>query len=74
MQKTIQLIPFYDQNKNKVSEGKVVNKCLRTMETLHLTSKINDKRNTIAKVSWKVCVPFYLSVKIAEEINYKNKI
>lgn len=67
---------FYNQNKNKVSEGKVVNKQfegewkyyhedLPTVMTLEPYA--NGKLNGIRKV-------FYKSGKIAEETTYKNGI
>lgn len=67
---------FYNQNKNKVSEGKVVNKQfegewkyyhedLPTIMTLE--PYVNGKLNGVRKV-------FYKSGKIAEETTYKNGV
>ncbi|WP_333601025.1 toxin-antitoxin system YwqK family antitoxin [Flavobacterium sp.] len=67
---------FYNQNKNKVSEGKVVNKQfegewkyyhedLPTIMTLE--NYVNGKLDGVRKV-------FYKSGKIAEETTYKNGI
>ncbi|WP_396141041.1 toxin-antitoxin system YwqK family antitoxin [Flavobacterium sp.] len=67
---------FYNQNKNKVSEGKVVNKQfvgewkyyhedLPSIMTIELY--VNGKLNGIRKV-------FYKSGEIAEETNYKDGI
>jgi antitoxin component YwqK of YwqJK toxin-antitoxin module len=67
---------FYNQKKNKVSEGKLVNK-LHEGEWKYyhedlpivMTSEMyaNDKLNGLKKV-------YYISGKIAEESNYKNGI
>ncbi len=65
---------FYDQLKNKVSEGKVVNKLYEGQwKYYHKASKVvmtienysNGKLEGLRSV-------FYSSGKIAEEINYKN--
>jgi antitoxin component YwqK of YwqJK toxin-antitoxin module len=67
---------FYDQNKNKVSEGKVVNKLFEGQwKYYHQASKnimttehyVNGKLEGLRTV-------FYLSGKIAEEISYKNNL
>ncbi|MFV5692591.1 toxin-antitoxin system YwqK family antitoxin [Flavobacterium sp. LT1R49] len=67
---------FYDQNKNKVSEGKVVNKLFEGQwKYYHQASKIvmtienyiNGKLEGLRTV-------FYPSGKIAEEISYKNNL
>ena len=67
---------FYNQNKNKVSEGKLVNKLYEGEwkyyhedSNLIMTSEnyINGKLNGLRKV-------FYPSGKIAEEAYYKNGI
>ena len=67
---------FYDQNKNKVSEGKVVNKLFEGQwNYYHKASKAimtienyaNGKLEGLRSV-------FYPNGKIAEEINYKNNL
>jgi antitoxin component YwqK of YwqJK toxin-antitoxin module len=67
---------FYDQSKNKVSEGKVVNKLFEGQwKYYHKASKVvmtienysNGKLEGLRSV-------FYPSDKIAEEINYKNNL
>ncbi|MBP6180507.1 hypothetical protein [Flavobacterium sp.] len=67
---------FYDQDKNKVSEGKVVNKLFEgEWKYYHQASKIvmttenykNGKLEGLRTV-------FYPSGKIAEEISYKNNL
>ncbi|MFV8336615.1 toxin-antitoxin system YwqK family antitoxin [Flavobacterium sp. RSP29] len=67
---------FYDQNKNTVSEGKVVNKLFEGQwKYYHQASKnvmtiehyVNGKLEGLRTV-------FYLSGKIAEEISYKNNL
>ena len=67
---------FYDQSKNKVSEGKVVNKLLEgRWNYYHKASKAimtienytNGKLEGLRRV-------FYPNGKIAEEINYKNNL
>ena len=67
---------FYDQNKNKVSEGKVVNKLFEgRWNYYHKASKAimtienyaNGKLEGLRSV-------FYPNGKIAEEINYKNNL
>lgn len=64
----------YNQNKNKVSEGKLVNKLYEgewkyyhenSSEIMTLEIYVNGKLNGLRKV-------FYPSGKIAEEANYKN--
>ncbi|QIH38105.1 hypothetical protein G7A72_04505 [Flavobacterium sp. Sr18] len=65
---------FYDQNKNKVSEGKVVNKVFEGQwKYYHLASKniMTTEHYSKGKLEGLRTV-FYLSGKIAEEINYKN--
>lgn len=67
---------FYNQNKNKVSEGKVVNKQFEgewkyyhedSPSIMTLEPYVNGKLNGIRKV-------FYKSGKIAEETSYKDGI
>jgi len=67
---------FYNQNKNKVSEGKLVNKMFEgewkyyhqdSTTIMTLEQYRNDKLNGIRKV-------FYKSGQIAEESNYKEGI
>jgi antitoxin component YwqK of YwqJK toxin-antitoxin module len=67
---------FYDQAKNKVSEGKVINKLFDGQwKYYHQASKVimtveyykNGKLEGVRSV-------FYPSSKIAEEINYKNNL
>ncbi|WPR70417.1 hypothetical protein SLW70_10735 [Flavobacterium sp. NG2] len=67
---------FYDQSKNKVSEGKVVNKLFEgEWKYYHHASKVvmtienykNGKLNGLRSV-------FYPNGKIAEETNYKNDV
>ncbi len=67
---------FYDQNKNKVSEGKVFNKLFEgRWDYYHKASKAimtienyaNGKLEGLRSV-------FYSNGKIAEEINYKNNL
>lgn len=67
---------FYDQSKNKVSEGKVVNKVFEgEWKYYHHASKVvmtienykNGKLNGLRSV-------FYPNGKIAEEIQYKNDL
>ncbi|RYJ50933.1 hypothetical protein DR871_013460 [Flavobacterium petrolei] len=67
---------FYDQNKNKVSEGKVVNKVFEGQwKYYHLASKniMTTEYYSKGKLEGLRTV-FYLSGKIAEEINYKNNL
>ena len=67
---------FYDQNKNKVSEGKVVNKLFEGQwKYYHLASKniMTTEYYSKGKLEGLRTV-FYLSGKIAEEINYKNNL
>jgi antitoxin component YwqK of YwqJK toxin-antitoxin module len=67
---------FYDQNKNKVSEGKVVNKLFEgqwkyyhhaSKNSMTLENYVNGKLEGLRTV-------FYISGKIAEEISYKNNL
>lgn len=67
---------FYDQDKNKVSEGKVVNKQFEGQwKYYHKASKTimtienysNGKLEGLRSV-------FYTNAKLAEEINYKNDL
>lgn len=67
---------FYDQNKNKVSEGKVVNKLFEgewkyyhqaSPAVMTIENYSKGKLNGLRSV-------FYPNGKIAEEINYKNGI
>ena len=67
---------FYNQNKNKVSEGKVINKQFEgewkyyhedSPTIMTLENYVDGKLNGIRKV-------FYQSGKIAEETNYVNGI
>lgn len=67
---------FYDQQKNKVSEGKVINKLFEGQwKYYHQASKtimtIENYKN--GKLEGLRTV-FYPSGKIAEEINYKNNL
>lgn len=65
---------FYDQNKNKVSEGKVVNKVFEGQwKYYHLASKniMTTEHYSKGKLEGLRSV-FYLSGKIAEEIIYIN--
>lgn len=67
---------FYDQNKNKVSEGKVVNKLFEGQwKYYHLASKnIMTTENYIKGKLEGLRTVFYSSGKIAEEINYKDNL
>lgn len=67
---------FYDQNKNKVSEGKVVNKVFEGQwKYYHLASKniMTTEHYSKGKLEGLRTV-FYPSGKIAEEISYKNNL
>ena len=67
---------FYDQSKNKVSEGKVVNKLLEGhWNYYHKASKaiMTIENYTNGKLEGLRSV-FYPNGKIAEEINYKNNL
>ena len=67
---------FYDQSKNKVSEGKVVNKLLEGQWSYyHKASKaiMTIENYTNGKLEGLRSV-FYPNGKIAEEINYKNNM
>ena len=67
---------FYDQNKNKVSEGKVVNKLFEGQwNYYHKASKtiMTIGNYTNGKLEGLRSV-FYPNGKIAEEINYKNNL
>lgn len=67
---------FYDQGKNKVSEGKVINKLFEGQwKYYHLSSKnIMTTENYVKGKLEGLRTVFYLSGKIAEEINYKNNM
>ena len=67
---------FYDQKSNKVSEGKVVNKLFEGQwNYYHQASKnIMTTENYIKGKLEGLRSVFYLSGKIAEEINYKNNL
>jgi antitoxin component YwqK of YwqJK toxin-antitoxin module len=67
---------FYDQSKNKVSEGKVVNKLFEGQwKYYHQASKsIMTIENYVMNKLEGVRTVFYLSGKIAEEISYKNNL
>ena len=67
---------FYDQNKNKVSEGKVVNKLFEGQwKYYHKASKniMTIENYSNGKLEGLRSV-FYPSGKIAEEMNYKNNL
>ncbi|MBG6109497.1 antitoxin component YwqK of YwqJK toxin-antitoxin module [Flavobacterium sp. CG_9.10] len=67
---------FYDQNKNKVSEGKVVNKLFEgPWKYYHLASKniMSTENYKLGKLEGLRSV-YYPSGKIAEQINYKNNL
>ncbi|MFV5685525.1 toxin-antitoxin system YwqK family antitoxin [Flavobacterium sp. GB2R13] len=67
---------FYDQDKNKVSEGKVVNKVFEGQwKYYHQASKtiMTIENYTNGKLEGLRSV-FYPSGKIAEEISYKNNL
>jgi antitoxin component YwqK of YwqJK toxin-antitoxin module len=67
---------FYDQNKNKVSEGKVVNKLFEGQwKYYHQASKnIMTTENYVKGKLEGLRTVFYISGKIAEEISYKNNL
>lgn len=67
---------FYDQNKNKVSEGKVVNKLFEGQwKYYHQASKnIMTTENYVNGKLEGLRTVFYLSGKIAEEISYKSNL
>lgn len=67
---------FYDQNKNKVSEGKVVNKLFEGQwKYYHQASKnIMTTENYVNGKLEGLRTVFYVSGKIAEEISYKNNL
>ncbi len=67
---------FYDQNKNKVSEGKVVNKLFEGQwKYYHQASKnIMTTENYVNGKLEGLRTVFYISGKIAEEISYKNNL
>nr|WP_309760854.1 hypothetical protein [Flavobacterium sp.] len=67
---------FYDQNKNKVSEGKVVNKLFEGQwKYYHQASKniMTTENYSKGKLDGLRTV-FYISGKVAEEINYRNNL
>ena len=67
---------FYDQNKNKVSEGKVVNKLFEGQwKYYHQASKniMTTENYSKGKLDGLRTI-FYISGKVAEEINYKNNL
>ena len=67
---------FYDQKKNKVSEGKVVNKLYEgEWKYYHKASKVvmTIENYSNGKLAGLRSV-FYPNSKIAEEINYKNDL
>lgn len=67
---------FYDQEKNKVSEGKVVNKLFEGQwKYYHKSSKIVMTIENYSKGKLEgLRSVFYPNSKIAEEINYKNNL
>lgn len=67
---------FYDQAKNKVSEGKVINKLFDGQwKYYHLNSKnIMTTENYVKGKLEGLRTVFYLSGKIAEEMDYKNNM
>lgn len=67
---------FYDQNKNKVSEGKVINKLFEGQwKYYHQASQnIMTTENYSAGKLDGLRTVFYISGKIAEEISYKNNL
>lgn len=67
---------FYNQAKNKVSEGKVINKLFEGQwKYYHLNSKnIMTTENYIKGKLEGLRTVFYLNGKIAEEISYKNNL
>ena len=67
---------FYDQKKNKVSEGKVLNKLFEgEWKYYHLNSKniMTTEHYSKGKLEG-IRTVFYNSGKIAEEISYKNNL
>jgi antitoxin component YwqK of YwqJK toxin-antitoxin module len=67
---------FYDQLKNKVSEGKVVNKLYEGQwKYYHKASKVVMTIENYSKGNLEgLRSVFYASGKIAEEMNYKNNL
>lgn len=67
---------FYDQDKNKVSEGKVVNKLFEGQwKYYHLASKTVMTIENYSKGKLEgLRTVFYPNSKIAEEMNYKNNL
>ncbi|TDD75608.1 toxin-antitoxin system YwqK family antitoxin [Flavobacterium caseinilyticum] len=67
---------FYNQSKNKVSEGKVINKLFEGQwKYYHLNSKnIMTTENYVKGKLEGLRTVFYLNGKIAEEISYKNNL
>lgn len=67
---------FYDQKKNKVSEGKLVNKLYEGQwKYYHKASKIVMTIENYSKGNLEgVRTVFYPTGKIAEEANYKNNL
>lgn len=67
---------FYDQKGNKVSEGKVINKLFEGQwKYYHQASKLIMTTENYSKGKLEgLRTVFYLSGKIAEEINYKNNV
>ena len=67
---------FYDQNKNKVSEGKVVNKLFEgPWKYYHQASKniMATENYKLGKLQGLRSV-YYANGKLAEQINYKNNL
>ena len=67
---------FFDENKNKVTEGNMINKLREGVwKYYHKNSKeimtLENYKNDMLQGSRKV---FYISGKLAEEINYKNNL
>ena len=67
---------FFDETKNKVSEGNMVNKLREGVwKYYHKNSKeimtLENYKNDMLQGSRKV---FYISGKLAEEVNYKNNL
>ena len=67
---------FYDQNNNKVSEGKVVNKLFEGKWTYyhHASKKVMATENYTKGKLEGLRTVYYSNGKIAEEINYKNNL
>ena len=67
---------FYDQNKNKVSEGKVVNKQFDGLwKYFHQASQSIMTTENYSKGKFEgVRTVYYMSGKIAEEMSYKNNL